>query len=406
MTRTEKVEKIIVDNYMFMIPFIGFFVLLRISPMMYDGWAGSDYYNNQGGLVKWIAYVLGPFYLQINGRVASDFVSGILESFPSEIMLDSINTFVMTMICWALCKIFRINETKKKLLVAILYFSLIQFMPISMRTYVIQIANAAYVPPIFFCLLFFLICRKYMEQPEKAQRWMLWGMCVLAFCNCTWMEHTAVGFGITLGVSLLYLTYRDRKIYWYLWIATVVALLSGLLMMLAPSLRMNRTILVGNTGFATMFFNNIKYLYLYLLHDNMFITIVFFVLLSFLMAQRGWKKSIFYKVLCVVDALMAVLFVVIWLNEYIISNQIVEEYANMLYYGIVNNRSNSILTLICVMALVVSGLMLCKCRKPLMLLGTVAVFFSCACYCFAKYIIKSCLHRFHCAVMHMCWFAV
>ena len=65
--------------------------MYRIIPMMYDGWIGKYYYNVQDGLLSYIRYVFVDHYNWINGRIASNLICGILESFPSELPLDLFN---------------------------------------------------------------------------------------------------------------------------------------------------------------------------------------------------------------------------------------------------------------------------------------------------------------------------
>ena len=86
----KKVGQAVQQWWIVSIPFLVIFPLLRVSTMMYDGWAGPYYYQNNGGLLNWFFYVLGPMRQWINGRVSSNLFSGILESFTSELPLDLI----------------------------------------------------------------------------------------------------------------------------------------------------------------------------------------------------------------------------------------------------------------------------------------------------------------------------
>ena len=357
---------------MYLLPFIGFFVLLRTSPMMYDGWAGDRYFNDIGGLIKWFFYIIGPYYQQINGRLAANFVSGILESFPSEIVLDSVNALVMTLICWCLCKVFNINSNKEKLIVSISYFSLILFIPNDMRAYVIQIANTAYIPPILFSLLFFLISRRYLKLPDHSPKWVLFVMCILSFSICTWMEHTAFGFGVVLALVVTFITIRDKKFYKYLWIAILVAFLSGLIMMLAPSLRSVRTFLT--IDYKTMLTENFALFYKYLFRDNLVISIFFFLLLSVVMIQKCWNKSLFQKIICSFEVIIVCMLLVFTFNQYITQNQQITNFANIIYYGITNNLFIAIFVIFCILALTIYGVFLCRTRIPLFLLMLFGIF--------------------------------
>lgn len=191
---------------MILIPFLAVFPLLRVSPMMYDGWAGPFYYKQFGGLIAWFQYVMGPFREWVNGRVASNFFCGILESFTSEIPLDVVGALVLAGILFCLFRLFNLQH---RVLVACLYSAFLIFMPYTLRTYVVQIALLQYLAPILFFLLMLILLKRYENNESHQAVWLLYPLSVIA---CTWMENTSLAYGIILAVSSFRLMICHKKL--------------------------------------------------------------------------------------------------------------------------------------------------------------------------------------------------
>lgn len=228
---------------MLLIPFIMVFTLLRVSPMMYDGWAGPYYYEYNGGLLTWGWYVLFLMRDWINGRVASNFVCGILESFKSEIPLDLAGALVITGMLYCLYRLF---PGKNKITAALVFGTLVILMPYRVRTYVLQIATIAYLPPLLFVLVMLLALRNW---PEKGSGLRAALLALLSVAACTWMENSSVAYGVVLALCSLEQMLRMRKFDWRLCLVVLVALAAGLFMITSPGTLMSRATGMGADSF-------------------------------------------------------------------------------------------------------------------------------------------------------------
>lgn len=233
------------ENSFLIIPFVFMFCLLRVSPMMYDGWAGPYYYLQYGGLINWFFYITGSFRDFINGRVASNYICVFFESFTSEIPLDLIGTLVIVGIL--ICAIY-LFDIQKKWLATVLYTSFVVFMPFLLRTYTIQIALLQYMTPIFFLMLMLLLMKQYENNFKSRCVYWLYPLSVLA---CTWMENTSVAYGIVLVICSLRLMIKERKLDIRLLGAVFVALISGLYMITAPGMTASRITIEGAGQFLS-----------------------------------------------------------------------------------------------------------------------------------------------------------
>lgn len=220
--------------WILIIPFIMMFSLLRVSPMMYDGWAGPYYYKQHGGIINWVYYVSGPLRDWSNGRVISNLLSGILESFTSEIPLDLVGALVLTGILYCILYLFKV---KNKLAVTVLYTSMLVLIPCSVRTYVLQIALVAYIPPILFVLIELILLDKYTKENDTSSIGWLYP---LSIASCMWMENTSVAYGVVLFSYAVSYTYKIKKFDWKLWGTVITALLSGLFMMSSQGMARSR----------------------------------------------------------------------------------------------------------------------------------------------------------------------
>lgn len=129
----------------FLVPFLPILLLLRILPMMYDGWHGAYAYTTYGPLPQWFRYVFVSLYNYVNGRVSSNFIAGILESFRSEIPFDIVNALIFVGLIFCICKL---TGFRRMNLIVLLYTALLLLTPAQIRVYVIQIAPFQYVTPI------------------------------------------------------------------------------------------------------------------------------------------------------------------------------------------------------------------------------------------------------------------
>ena len=229
-----------------LIPFLAIFPLLRVSPMMYDGWAGPFYYKQFGGLIAWLQYVMGPFREMINGRVSSNFFCGIFESFTSEIPLDAVGALVLVGILFCL---FRLFNLQNRALAACLYSVFLIFMPYTLRTYVVQIALLQYLTPILFFLLMLILLKRYEKNESHQTVWLLYPLSAIA---CTWMENTSLAYGIILAVSSFRLMFCRKKMDWRLMGIVAIALVSGLFMVTAPGMVSSRITISGAETFLVL----------------------------------------------------------------------------------------------------------------------------------------------------------
>lgn len=226
-------------NWPLIIPFLSVFALLRVSPMMYDGWAGPNSYKQFGGLIAWFEYVLGPFRQWINGRAASNFFCGILESFTSEIPLDAAGALLLAAILYCL---FRLFPSKNRVPAALTYTALLILMPYLARTYVVQIALLQYIAPLLFLLLLLLLLRKYAAAKSGGIIAVLYVLCAIA---CTWMENSSVAFGVVLVVCSISIMLKNKRVSWALCGAVAFSLLCGLFMVTSPGLQLARVEAAG-----------------------------------------------------------------------------------------------------------------------------------------------------------------
>ncbi len=221
------------------------FMVYRIVPPAADLWWGSAYYNNAGGLLQYLWEEYQLFYLHYNGRIASNFINGILEACKSHIILDLFNAVVNILIyvgIWRLCK-----ERRRFCAGAVFYVAIIFLMSQQMRAEVLFYANSAYVVPVLLIPVYFILLVRLEENVSHAAGITAW-MCLVCFMICTWMEHIAVGFGVLLTLVCGYLLIVKDRFRYHVFCTWIVSAISGLTMMLSPGLRDQRTIVsVGHT---------------------------------------------------------------------------------------------------------------------------------------------------------------
>lgn len=270
------------------IPFTLFFILFRIVPMMYDGWASKFYYENSGGILNWIKYI-HTMYFWYNGRISSNFVSGILESFGSEIPLDLFNALVLTGIIYLLNQLFEIKNEFKTI---ILYTGTIFLISNSIKNEVLFYANTAYIPTILFILMFLNALKSYLNisKEDKRIKKIQGIMYFSAFLICTWMEHIAFGFGIALTGTLIFLFVNKKKIDEPLMKVFVLAGSSGLIMMLAPGLRRSRTVIDKSVNLYGVFKDNIKFIGQEMITYNLPLMIITFTIIAIVVFQNKILK--------------------------------------------------------------------------------------------------------------------
>lgn len=225
-----------------LIPFTQNLILLRLSPMMYDGWSGDVYYQNFGGILNWIFYICGPFRLWINGRIGSNLICGILESFTSEWVLDIVGALILTAIPVCLILLFKLQN---RVLTTVVYCSLLALIPYDIRTYVIQIALPQYVAPVVFLMVSMVLINKYEESGDCGYVWWLYP---LNFLACSWMENSSIAYGIVLSLCMVRITYHTRRLHWVLYGSVVCGLVAGLIMVTAPGMVSSRIEAAGGNG--------------------------------------------------------------------------------------------------------------------------------------------------------------
>lgn len=301
---------------MLLLPFFQCLILLRLSPMMYDGWAGSSYYEQYGGLLNWPMYVMGPFRDWVNGRVGSNLICGLLESLSSEWLLDVVGALLLTAI--PVCLILLFHPQNRTMLV-LTYSSLLALAPYGLRTYVIQIALAQYVAPIVFLLLALVLLDCYEKNNKAAYVWWLYPITVFA---CTWMENSSVAYGVVLALCVFRVCRQQRRIDWKLIGVLICGLCAGLFMVTAPGMRMSR---IDAAGGASVFWgismtriwaHLAKLLESFLAQGamlNLEIGILFFALSAAkLRLKMRSKFKIAYGVLMIANAMMVIFFA--WLG--------------------------------------------------------------------------------------------
>lgn len=299
------------EYWMLAIPFVMTLALLRVSPMMHDGWAGPSYYQQCGGLISWANYVLGPFRDWINGRVASNFFCGILESFTSEIPLDAAGALLLTAILYCL---FRLFPSKNRVPAALAYTALLILMPYQARTYVVQIALLQFLAPLLFLLLMLLLLRKYAAAQSGGTIAALYALCAVA---CTWMENSSVAYGVVLTVCSVSIMLKNKRVSWALCGAVAFSLLCGWFMVTAPGLQFCRAEAVG---VASIFAFSPQHIYAHITNvfegyiysgglANLSIACIL-VISSFLSAvkKRGQKGGRSKAMLCIANIAAAIAF--------------------------------------------------------------------------------------------------
>lgn len=315
-----------------LLPFFQCLILLRLSPMMYDGWAGSSYYEQYGGLLNWPMYVIGFFRNWINGRVGSNLICGLLESLSSEWLLDVVGALLLTAI--PVCLILLFHPQNRTLLV-LTYSSLLALAPYGLRTYVIQIALAQYVAPIVFLLLALVLLECYEKNNKAVYVWWLYPLTIFA---CTWMENSSVAYGVVLALRVLRICRQQRRIDWKLIGVLICGFGAGLFMVTAPGMKMSR---IDAAGGASVFWGismertraHLTKLLESLLNQgamlNLEIGMLFFALSAAKLRKKTRSKfKIAYIILMIANAGMIVLFAWLgWRNgEFIYTSEISKSY--------------------------------------------------------------------------------
>ena len=268
-----------------------FFVMYRIVPMMYDGWIGKYYYNVQDGLLSYIRYVFVDHYNWINGRIASNLICGILESFPSELPLDLFNASMIIGIVLMINKIIK-NENEKKLILGILLFaSSILLISSDMKKDVLFYANAAYVVPILLVLVFYYCYNKFITKPNNK---LVVIMSVIGFCIGTWMENIAFGFAATISLIALYYFIKNKPLKWNIAIPAVITDLSLVFMLLSPGLRTNRDVIDNSVSLTFIIRRNLITFYRDIISNNLLL-IILLSLFGIILLLANKKKYKFYK---------------------------------------------------------------------------------------------------------------
>ena len=281
-------KNVIITICMFLI----FFILYRVVPMMYDGWAGKFYYPNINGVIHFIKYICVDFYKWINGRIMSNIVCGIVESFSSEIILDFFNASIMIGIY--LCIVYIIKVRKGFSFGIILFTSCVLLISNYMRNEVLFYANTAYLVPVFLVLLYYIFLEKYLREEKLKLNLIL--MSIIGFSICTWMEHIAVGFLITIIITgiIIAIKNKDYKI-------TIPILISGLgvfIMFNSPGLSNSRTI-ITNGSLLDLIFGNFNILYVDIISRNLplFIMLLLVIVISILKQQKINKILKYYAII-------------------------------------------------------------------------------------------------------------
>ena len=274
--------------------FFIFFVLYRIVPMTYDGWASKFAYPSTGGIINYIYYLIFECYFYTNGRLVSNFICGILESFTSEIPLDFFNALcilIMYIFIYLICK--KKNGDQKKFFFGILLFSgLILLVSPPMRTEVLFYANSAYIVPIPFFLIYYYLLQKVIDDKFKGKKILIL-MSVISFSIGMWMEHISFGFAAVISLITIIQFIKKNKNRFKLLIPNIFAIAGFLLMMLSPGLKNNREIVSSSPLIETLA-NNIKSIYVDIVSQNTHLFFILFLLIAFIIFTKKKKKHIDY----------------------------------------------------------------------------------------------------------------
>ena len=319
------------------LPFISSLTLLRCSPMMYDGWTGPSYYDTYGGLLNWSRYIFGPFRNYINGRVASNFISGILESFQTELPLDIFGACILTGIYCCLVCLYKIQNGAVS---SVIYTSLLILMPYMVREYVVQIALLQYLAPVLFFLLMLIFLEKYKVSHERKYALYLYPLSILA---CTWMENTSVAYGIVLFGCAVYEAYSKRNFDRILFGAVLVAFGAGVFMITAPGMSSSRITAEGAAPFLQFTVSRL------LVHSKAFVKSFIYkaclpnfcialllAMLQFSRVKNG--KKVAAILMAMVDIVLAIAFLALgfYTNEF----QYTAEINTGLYYQVYQQNAN------------------------------------------------------------------
>lgn len=279
-----------------LICFLIFFVIYRIVPMTYDGWASKYTYPTLNGLPNYLYYLINHSYFITNGRVVSNLVCGILESFSSEIPLDFFNAAcVVLMYIFTYLSCFNKKGNKFKYGIGIILFaSMILFISPAMRTEVLFYANSAYVVPIPLILLYYLLLQKVLKNSEKEKSILVY-MSIIGFSIGMWMEHISFGFAFVISLITLGLFIKNNSKKWKVLIPNVFANVGFLLMLFSPGLDNNREI-VSSAPLLDIMTNNIKNLYVDVISNNLTVFLLMFVFISCILLHKNKKKKLDYIV--------------------------------------------------------------------------------------------------------------
>lgn len=276
-------EKVIGLSFLF----FTFFLLFRIVPMMYDGWASKFAYASSDGFINYITIGLKNLYLTCNGRVISNLVCGILESFTSEIPLDIFNALLLVAIYYFLFFIFKNKIQQNSFLMgSFLFLALILFISPNMRMDVLFYANTAYMAPIPLLFLYYILFKKYLDL--KKNKYLIF-MSLIGFTIGMWMEHIAFGFCTTISLMAFIFFINKNENRWKLILPVIASIIGFLIMMLAPGLRVNREV-VSTAPIFEIIFTNLKGLYVDIICNNLLLFIVMFIFLGLITLAKTNKK--------------------------------------------------------------------------------------------------------------------
>ena len=288
---SDQIKKYLPQIVTTIIVFLVFFIMYRIVPMIYDGWAGKFYYPSTNGILHFIRYIVVDFYQWINGRIMSNIICGFLESFASEIVLDFFNAVVMVGIYLAIAYILKVK--KKFVLGILLFMSMILLISKEMRMEVLFYANAAYLVPILLILLYYIFQEKMLNN-DKNSASLITIMSFIGFSICTWMEHIAVGFAMVISLFFIVNFLKKHPKRWKLLIPTFISDLGVLIMFLSPGLSTSRTVTAQN-NIMEVIKSNISTFYTNIVSENLPVFIILFLLIfCFLIKNR--KISKYYRV--------------------------------------------------------------------------------------------------------------
>jgi len=284
-----------------------FFILYRIVPMTYDGWASKLAYPSVDGMIKYIYYLVFQSYFITNGRVVSNFICGILESFSSEIPLDFFNalcillTYVFTYI---ICKNKNI-DMKKFGFGSLIFTGLILLISAPMRTEVLFYANSAYIVPIPFILIYYYLLQKLLNDSGKEKN-ILISMSIIGISIGMWMEHISFGFAAVISLITLFLFIKKHKKKFRALIPNIFANVGFLLMMLSPGMSSNREVVSSNPLIMTLT-NNIKVIYVDIVAQNTCLFFILFIFISCILLNKDKKKILDY-IVGILSSIMSVVF--------------------------------------------------------------------------------------------------